>query len=171
MEFITTFCIILALGFILWFLGIAALFLIKLAVGTTGAIYFGVKKMVEGLQRVLFSPFSGSPIGDRPDNIGEQNAALSEGPVNVSFNSDNSMYCLKKDGVWLESVKRFTDNNAIFSCYLTASGFKADINNLRLGERRTVEAKNAEEMKCTMEGWFQKWMAEDPGGHFTYSDP
>lgn len=58
-----------------------------------------------------------------------------------------------------------------FSCYLTASGFKADINNLRLGERRTVEAKNAEEMKCTMEGWFQKWMAEDPGGHFTYSDP
>ena len=168
MEFITIFCILLAMGFVLWLLGIAVLFAMKVIIGMSGAFFFGGKKMVGGLQETPSYLFGGDRICGRSDSYGETNVSVAKGPVNVSFNSDNSIYYLKKDGVRLESVKRYTDNNTIFSCYLTDAGFRAEINNLRLGERKTIEAENVEDMKCAMESCFLKWMKEDPGRHFTY---
>lgn len=53
MEFIALFFTLSALAFLLWLMVVAALFLIKVAIGTTGALYYGVKGLADILLRIL----------------------------------------------------------------------------------------------------------------------
>ena len=53
MEFIAIFCILTALAFVLWLMAVVALFLIKVAVGTTGILYYAVKGFADILLRIL----------------------------------------------------------------------------------------------------------------------
>ena len=42
-----------ALAFILWLMAVVMLFLIKVAIGTTGALYYGTKSLMEFLMKIL----------------------------------------------------------------------------------------------------------------------
>ena len=53
MEFIALFFTISALAFVLWLMAVAALFLIKVAIGTTGVLYYSVKGIADVLLRML----------------------------------------------------------------------------------------------------------------------
>lgn len=53
MEFIALFFTISALAFILWVIAVAVLFLVKVAIGTTGALYYGIKGFADILLNLL----------------------------------------------------------------------------------------------------------------------
>ena len=53
MEFLALFFMLYAFVFVLWLMTVAALFLFKVAIGTTGVIYYGSKKMMEMLLKIL----------------------------------------------------------------------------------------------------------------------
>lgn len=53
MEFIALFFTISALAFVLWLMAVAVLFLIKVAIGTTGALYYSIKGLADFLLKLL----------------------------------------------------------------------------------------------------------------------
>lgn len=53
MEFIALFFTLSALALVLWLMAVALLFLIKVAIGTTGALYYGIKGLSDFLLRIL----------------------------------------------------------------------------------------------------------------------
>ncbi len=53
MEFIALFFTISALAFVLWLMAVAMLFLLKVAVGTTGALYYSIKGLADFLLKLL----------------------------------------------------------------------------------------------------------------------
>lgn len=53
MEFLALFFTLTALAFVLWLMAVAALFLVKVAIGTTGALYYSIKGVMEFLLKIL----------------------------------------------------------------------------------------------------------------------
>ena len=53
MEFIALFFTVSALAFVLWLMTVAVLFLIKVAIGTTGALYYSIKGLADFLLKLL----------------------------------------------------------------------------------------------------------------------
>ena len=53
MEFIALFFTICALAWGLWLMAVAVLFLIKVAIGTTGVLYYSIKGLADFLLKLL----------------------------------------------------------------------------------------------------------------------
>lgn len=150
MELISIFFSLLALGFVLWILGVAALYVLKVVIGFCSIPF-------------LLSGDSPAPKKESAKNL----APKTKRAVKLSFSSDNSFYIIDEEPEE-RKIKRYSANNIIFSLYKENSLYLSNVENLRMGQSMNLKATNATDMIRQIESYFSKWSIDDPGRHFTY---
>ena len=174
MEFITIFCILLALGFILWILGVVALFVIKAIIGTGGILYFSGKKIVDGLQKLLSYPFSRNHV----DGMAETKVGISMGAkpahdtvAKVDFNEDRSLYHVRTEWGSEGTIKRYSDYNIIYDLKYSNPWFNATIVNPKRGLRHVCSNRlNYQEVILEIERVFKDWAEKHSETEFIYGN-